>query len=320
VATERPPLADLSLLRLRLFVAIADQGSYSAAARSLALSQPTVSFHVRALERIFGTRLLVYRGRRVHLTAAGQALYGLARRTLQDAERLAEQISDLRAGRAGRVRLAASIAFEQAFFFEEVIAPFRRAHPAVELSLRFGHSVRMAEAVRAREADLAYVMRWHVPADVRYTPLHGSEVVFFVAEQHPLASVPQPALEDLERAGLIAAPLDSIEWQYYSAALRATGVRHIRVALEVDGIQARVLAAQAGLGVLATFWPPYARQVALPRLRPLRLATAPSGPEFGLVQPDEEPTAPVVTALAAWLCQVARAGAPGTSGNRTGPA
>ena len=307
MADERAPLPELSLLRLRIFAAIVEQGGYSAAASSLSVSQPTVSFHARALERAFGTPLLVYRGRRVHLTAAGEALYSLARRTLRDAEGLAEHIADLRAGRAGRVRLGASIAFEQAFFFDEVVAPFQRAQPAVELSLRFGHSVRMAEAVRAREVDLAYVMRWHVPADVRFEPLHGSRVVFFVAEQHPLTEAPACSVADVGRAGLIAAPLDSAEWQYYGAALREAGLRRFRVALEVDGIQARILAAQAGLGVLGTFWPPYARHVALPRLRPLCLPTAHAGPEFGLISRDEEPAAPVVTAFADWLRQVASA-------------
>src|SRR3954470_20352943 len=99
MSEERAPLPDLSLTRLRIFAAIVEQGGYSAAASSLALSQPTVSFHARALERAFGTPLLHYRDRRIQLTPAGQALYGLAQRTLRDAEHLVEQIADLSAGR-----------------------------------------------------------------------------------------------------------------------------------------------------------------------------------------------------------------------------
>src|SRR5207248_4204119 len=133
VANEQVQLTELSLPRLRIFAALVEEGGYSAAANCLALSQFTVSFHVRELQRALGTPLLIYRARRVHLTAAGEALYGLARRALRDAEELAHQVADLRAGHAGRVRLGAGIAFEQAFFFEEVVAPFRRAHPTVEL-------------------------------------------------------------------------------------------------------------------------------------------------------------------------------------------
>lgn len=294
----------LSLLRLRVFAAVAEQGGYSAAARGLALSQSTVSFHVQALERAFGTSLLTYRGRRVHLTAAGEALYALARRTLRDAEALTAQVASLRAGHAGRVRLVASIAFEQAFFFSTVIAPFARAHPGIEISLRFGTSRQMAEAVRAREADLAYVMHSHLPPDVRYLPLHTSRAVFFVAEDHPLAAQ-RPTADEVGAAGLIAAPLDGAEWRYYDQVLRGVGLRHYRVALEVSGIQARILAAQAGLGVLVVFWPPYARQATLPGLRQVLVIDELSyGPEFGLVERAEEPAVRSAASLAAWLRQV----------------
>lgn len=315
---------DLSLMRLRVFAAVAEQGGYSAAARSLGLSQPTVSFHVQALEQAFGTTLLVYRERRAHLTPAGEGLYALARRTLRDVAELSAQIAGLAAGQAGRVRLAVSIAFEQAFFFREVVAPFTRAHPGIELCLRFGTSRQMVEAVRAREADVAYVMHCHMPSDVRYQPLHGSRAVFFAARTHPLAAQrdpatarpdpatarPGPATAQAGEADLIAAPLDSAEWEYYGQVIRDAGLRHYRVALEITGIQARVLAAQAGLGVLAVFWPPYAGPVALPGLRPVQLGSDPrTGPEFGLVQRREEPVMRSVVALAAWLRDVTATGA-----------
>lgn len=296
---------DLSLMRLRVFAAVAEQGGYSAAARSLGLSQPTVSFHVQALEQAFGTTLLIYRERRAHLTPAGEAVHALARRTLRDVAELSAQIAGLAAGQAGRVRLAVSIAFEQAFFFREVIAPFGRAHPNIELCLRFGTSRQMVEAIRAREADLAYVMHCHMPSDVRYQPLHGSRAVFLAAETHPLAAQPGPAPAQAGDPDLIAAPLDSAEWEYYGQVIRDAGLRHYRVALEITGIQARVLAAQAGLGVLAAFWPAYAGPVTLPGLRPVRIGgDSPSGPEFGLVQRREEPVMRSVTVLASWVRHV----------------
>ena len=211
----------------------------------------------------------------------------------------------LRAGRAGRVRLGAGVALEQAFFFREVVAPFQRAHPTVELSLHFARRTRIIEAVQAREVDLAYMVHWRLPADLRYEPLHGSQVVFFVGEDHPLAGNPSPTIEDVARAGLITPTLDSTEWEYYGMVLRQAGLRGYRVALEVDGTHGRILAAQTGLGVLGLFWPPYAHHASLPRLRPVFLPAVPAGPEYGLISRDEEPTAPVVTAFADWLRQVA---------------
>jgi DNA-binding transcriptional LysR family regulator len=311
---------DLSLARLRVFAAVVDQGGYSAAARHLGLSQPTVSFHVQALERAFGAPLLTYQGRRVHPTAAGEVLYRTAVRTLRDAEECAELVAGLRVGRLGRVRVGASIAFEQSFFLTQVVAPFTRAHPDVEVSLRFGTSRQMVEAMRSREVDLAYVTHWHVPVDARYTPLHTSQVLFFVATGHPLAAQAAPTAEMVGAAGLVAAPLDTAEWQFYREALRAAGLRTYRVVLEVSGIQARILAAQAGLGVVAVFWPPFARRPGLRGLTPVRLAGGPAaGPEFGLVERGDGVDVPAVRAFGDWLRQVtAPARRPADAGRAAG--
>lgn len=317
-----PAPPEVSLLRLRVFAAVVDRGGYSAAARALGLSQPTVSFHIRALEQTFGGRLLVYRGGRVHPTTTGEALHRLAGRTLRDFDELAAELDALRGGRAGRVRLGASIAFEQSFFFDRVVTPYGRAHPGIELSLRFGTSQQMVEATRSREVDLAYVMRRHPPSGLRYTPLHPSRVAFFVAEDHPLATMPHPSAAAVGAAGLVTAPLNTVEWEYYGRALHDAGLGDYRVTLEVSGIQARILAARAGLGVIAVFWPPFAPESTLPGLVPLRLDPTPpassgrepvssqafgavsgqgSGPEFGLVERVEAGVPSPVREFAAWL-------------------
>lgn len=300
-------MTDFSMTRLRVFAAVVEHGGYSSAARSIGVSQPTVSFHVRELERAFGAGLLVYQGRRVLPTPAGEALYALARRTLREVGELTARIDSLRAGRAGRVRLGASMAFEQQFFFDVIAAPYAREHPDVELSLRFGTSRRMVEAVREHEADVAYVMRWRTPPDVRYTRLHGSRVAFFVADHHPLAGGGPVPAEAVAAAGLITAPLDTVEHDYYFRALRDAGLRDHRITLEATGVQARVLAARAGLGVLAAFWPPFAPPADLPGLTRLRVGTGAAGPEFGLVQRLDEPVSPTAGAFAAWLRGAARA-------------
>src|SRR5690349_20958631 len=137
----------LTLQRLQVFVAVTDHGGFSAAADYLGLGQPTVSFHIRALERLFGARLLAYRQRRVHLTAEGSALYPVAVDMLRQAERAAATIRGIREGQAGQLRVGASMAFELPAFFERVVAPFQRSHPSLQLSIEFGHSERLAEAV-----------------------------------------------------------------------------------------------------------------------------------------------------------------------------
>jgi DNA-binding transcriptional LysR family regulator len=303
--------AGLSFQRLQVFVAVADHGGFSAAAAYLDLGQPTVSFHIKALERLLGAKLLVYRDRRVHLTAEGEALYRFAAELLRETERVAATIRNIRDGQVGQVRLGASMAFELPSFFQLVVAPFQRAHSRVQLALEFGHSVRLAEAVHDKQLDLAYVVNWRLPAGARYSPLHTARFILMVAPEHPLARKRRVTSEDVYDAGLIAAPTFSQEWPHYEHLLRSAGLSTYRVGLEIDGVQARLTATQAGLGVMGVFVPPYAVEDLTSRLRPLRLEATSPQVEFGLVLPPPHAQTSAAQQLADWLRTVSARGDPG---------
>jgi DNA-binding transcriptional LysR family regulator len=161
-----PAWADVDLSRRRVFVSVVDCNGYSAAAAHLTLSQATVSFHVRELERLLGTTLLIYEQHKLRLTTAGEEVCRAAARMLHDADPLVQSVRDTGRGYSDRLSLGASMAFEQSYVFERLIRPFCRAHPATLLSLRFGHSIAEAEAVRTHEFVLAYVLGWHRPSGV----------------------------------------------------------------------------------------------------------------------------------------------------------
>lgn len=294
-------LAQLGLQRLQVFVAVVEFGGFSAAAAQLGLGQPTVTFHVKSLERILGQPLFQQRARRVRLTPEGEAVYRSAAGMLREAEQLVTTLRLTSEGQVGGLQLGASIAFEQAAFFERIIGPFRHAHPQLRLSVRYGHSVSHAEAVLRGELDLAYVLRWRLPDGVFYQPLHQLQFVLMVAAHHPLARREHVSAADIREAGLVTAPLDSAEWPHYEHLLRAAGVAQPRIALEVDGVQARLLAAQAGLGVMGVFVPPYADPKLGTSLRPVHLDSPAPTAECGFVALDPTVWTPAVAAFADWL-------------------
>ena len=288
----------LDLFKLRVFVAVVDRGGYSAAAEHLGLAQATVSFHVRSLEQRYAVPLMRYEHRAVRLTPAGQRLYQAAQIMLAEEQHLLRVLG----GRhSGQVKLGASMALEQGFFFTHVVAPFHRAHKEILLSLNFGHSVAIAEAVLAHHLDLGYLIGWHIPSGLRYEPLHKAAFTFLVAGNHPLASRDTVTVADISAAGLITAPLDQVEWAHYADVLHEVGLGPDDVALEVDGVQARVLAAQAGLGVLGIFRPPYAGSTNHSTLTPLHLDQPAPTVDVGIVHRRSDLPSDSVQALHAWL-------------------
>jgi DNA-binding transcriptional LysR family regulator len=101
-------MRELNLDQLRTLVAVADLGTFSAAARALHLAQPTVSLQVSELESRLGVLLIVRGHRKVAPTSAGAALISRARRLLRDADEAVDAVKRHAAGGVGRVRLGTS--------------------------------------------------------------------------------------------------------------------------------------------------------------------------------------------------------------------
>src|SRR3954451_5553009 len=95
----------LDLVKLATLRAVLEHGSFSAAARSLALTQPAVSRQVSLLERQLGTQLVRRTQQGVHATEAGRVLCDHAGAILDRLSLAEAQIAELSGLRAGRVRL-----------------------------------------------------------------------------------------------------------------------------------------------------------------------------------------------------------------------
>lgn len=244
---------DLDLFKMRVFVAIVETGGYTSAARRLGLSQSTVSSHLAKLEHQLGTQLLLYENRNIRLSAVGKQVYEVAKHMLQEQDQLVDLV---RTRHSAQIRFGASIAFEQDYFFKTVIAPFYKRDSTILLSIWFGHSLELAERVLCGDLDLGLILAWKIPAGLQIENEGPAIFKFLVSTDHHLAGqVVSP--EMIASAGIIAAPLDSLEWSYYARVLAELNLTPSDVSLEISGIQARMIAARQGLGVVGVFYPHY---------------------------------------------------------------
>src|SRR5690242_21803214 len=97
----------MDLTRLRVLVAVADEGSVTAAADALHYAQPSVSHHLAKLEAETGVALVRRVGRGIQLTEAGRLLADRSREILGQVEAVRRELGDHAELRTGRVRLAA---------------------------------------------------------------------------------------------------------------------------------------------------------------------------------------------------------------------
>ncbi|MEQ8922224.1 MAG: LysR family transcriptional regulator, partial [Roseovarius sp.] len=137
--------------QVRAFWATAEEGSFSAAARALGQTQPTLGRQVAGLEEALGVTLFERAGRSLMLTKAGLDLLEHTRAMGAAAERMALTASGAAQEVAGQVRITASDVM-CAHMLPPVVARIRQAAPGVEIDLVAANDIR---DLQRREADIA---------------------------------------------------------------------------------------------------------------------------------------------------------------------
>lgn len=184
----------LNLDQLRTLIAIADLGSFSAAAQSLHLAQPTVSLHVSELESRLGVPLLVRASRRVQPTPAGAELVERGRRLLRDVDEAMDAAQRRHAGLEGRVRVGVSTTGIVVDLLPPVFEALAKRHPGIEISPMFIGSEGSVAGLQAGTVDLALVsLPQPALPGVRFTPWMTNEMRALVPAQWPAVKRATPA-------------------------------------------------------------------------------------------------------------------------------
>ncbi|MEE8573154.1 MAG: LysR family transcriptional regulator, partial [Gemmatimonadota bacterium] len=142
--------------KMRVFLATAEAGSFSRAARQLSLSQSVVSFHIKALEHDLGVELFRRQGRSISLTPEGQLLFEKGRKLAQEARRLEDAFSAESEEIAQRIYLAGD-ALTCAFTLPWTLAAFRADYPDVVFAYEHLREAELIERLVAGELDVALV-------------------------------------------------------------------------------------------------------------------------------------------------------------------
>jgi DNA-binding transcriptional LysR family regulator len=242
-----PDRRSLDLSQLRSFLAVADQLSFSAAARRLGLSQSAVSQHVRRLEQAVGTRLLTRDTHSVALTAEGELLTGRARSIVELNDDIFRSVAGT--GPRGRVRFGVSEDFALSRL-PQLLRRFRQTHPAIDLELVIGLSVSLHRRLRSRELDLVLAKRADPADDAR---LLDARLLF--DDQLVWVAAPGFQLQRADPVPLIVYPPPSLTRDRAVHALEQVG-RDFHTVCTSGSLSGLRAAALAGLGVM-----PFARSL-----------------------------------------------------------
>ncbi|MGH6947569.1 MAG: LysR substrate-binding domain-containing protein [Kiloniellales bacterium] len=232
--------------QLRSFHAVAAEGGFTAASRTLGIGQPTITSQVRALERYFSVELFYRRGRSVELTSAGRELFQIAQRIMVLEEEVRDLLNAYGGFHTGHIKVGAVGPYHAI----EMLWAFNERHPGIQLSVTVGNSRDMVERLLDYSVDVAVLAHAEDDPRIFAMPYSRHPVVIFVNTDHPWAKQGRRRIqiEELEGQRMVLRETGSTTRLAVEAALRRAGVT-VNPVMEIGSREAVWLAVVRGIGI-----------------------------------------------------------------------
>lgn len=232
---------------LELFVAVAEAGSIARAAERCHTVASAVSKRLSDLEDSFGTALLTRGARGVELTSAGHAFLIKARKLLDQAGQLEEEIQKHSAGLRGQVRVFANMS-AIVEFLPTILASFLQKHPDVHVHLEQHISEQIASAVRENIADVGIVGELPTLDQLVTIPFRQDELVLVTRRDHAVARQTSIAFGEIATLPFVGLDANS-SLHYVLAKAGADCGKRLDLRIRVASFDAACAMVAAGLGV-----------------------------------------------------------------------
>jgi DNA-binding transcriptional LysR family regulator len=240
----------IDLAKLQTFLHVAQSMSFSEAAAQLHLTQPTISHHIKMLERDLGVELFDRSGGGLRLTEAGSLLLPRARRLVREVFEIQQMMESLSNKIVGQLRIACSTTTGK-YVLPQFAARFHDQHPGVNISILRCTSPLVVPQLLREEADLGVVSYDACGDGMECQEFFNDHIILIVPAHHPWASRQSiDPSELLETSMIIREPTSGT----YRAMLAELGKHSItlddmNICLEVGNSEAIVKAVEADFGV-----------------------------------------------------------------------
>jgi DNA-binding transcriptional LysR family regulator len=238
----------MDLRQIRYFIAVAEERSFTAAARRLNLSQPPLSQQIQTLEAALGAQLLHRTSRRVELTQAGEALLTRARAIQQQIKLAEDEVRAIGAGLIGSLDVGATGSILRGRL-ADLLAAYRKEAPAVKMTVHEQAPALQIAALLNRTTNIS--LNRSIPTEDALSSelAWAEEVVVAMPKGHPLTRRKRIALGDLASEDhIVLQPESSLFARYIQKCCIDAGFLP-RVSQQVVDAQSVPSLIAAGFGV-----------------------------------------------------------------------
>jgi LysR family transcriptional regulator for metE and metH len=234
---------------LKIIQALADNGTLTAAANALFLTQPALSHQIRYLEKKMEVAIWQRDGRQLRLTQAGELLLRVARQVLPVLEQTEKTLQAYGEGRMGVLRLGVEChpCYE---WLKGILTNFLIAMPDMDVDIVNKFQFSGLEGLLNHHVDLLVTPDVVGMSGVVYEPLFDYELVLLVADSHPLARYKFIAAEQLSNELILTFPVAHDRLDIFTQFLLPATVNPKTKAIESLDIMVQMVGLNRGVTVL----------------------------------------------------------------------
>ncbi len=188
--------------RDKVFICVAENLSFSKAAKELFISQPAITKHIKELENKLNINLFERKGNKIFLTKAGKLTFSCLKKIELQYRDMEYEIGRLNDSFLGQLKIGASSTISQ-YLVPKVMASFHKLYPKIELFLYNGNSFDMEQLLLKNKIDVALVENDSSHNDLKYTDFLDDELIVVTGTNSVYAKKKSISINDFKEIPLV---------------------------------------------------------------------------------------------------------------------
>ena len=248
-------MTGITLDRLRIFLAVAEQMHFTRAAEVLYMTQSSVSSAIQNLEKHYGLKLFDRIGRHIEITEAGRLLKIEAQKILEQVNLTERGLRELNNLHRGELKLGASLTIGN-YWLPDKISEFKRQYPGIEVYCTLGNTAEISAGTIDGQFDLGFVEGEVNSSEIdalKIETISSDRLLIVVGQSHPWFSTAQVSLTELTQTRWVMREPGSGTRAVFEQALRKWGIdsTNLNIVLAMSSGEMVKAVVEKGVGATA---------------------------------------------------------------------
>lgn len=225
----------MNIEELHTFIKLCEIKNFTKTADALCMSQPTVSLHIKNLEREFQTQLFQRSPKLLCITPTGEILLERARQMVQLYEQTSQELLDYHNTVQGHLKIGASFTIGE-YILPPLLVKLKEQYPELSFQIIIGNTEEIVQCAKLFQVDIGLVEGKTNEKEIIVEPFKDDELVIVSAACHPLAAKKNVSIADLQNEDWITREIGSGTGEYLKQFLQANELK-VKTLMSISSIQ-----------------------------------------------------------------------------------